>query len=149
MVRLKSVQVYAIMVAVLVLGAVIGGGATFAYMRSQVEVAAGQDSPRVRHERVAAMARKLDLTEAQRSKIEGILEASREERSARMRVMHETCGEPVREHKRRVDAEIRAVLTPEQQVRFDALAEEQGKKFFPRRAGKADEGAEERGGGHQ
>ena len=140
MVTPRGFQVYAIMAGVLLLGIVIGGGATFAYMRPQAAIAVAPDSPRVRRERVAALARELDLTDAQRAKIEGILEASRDERSKRMRAMYETCGEPVREHKRRIDAEIRAALTPEQQVRFDALADEQGKKFFPRREGKPGEG---------
>jgi Spy/CpxP family protein refolding chaperone len=36
-----------------------------------------------------------------------------------MRAVFAACGEPVREHKRRVDEEIRAALTPEQQRRFD------------------------------
>lgn len=144
MVTPRSLHAYALMAGVLALGSVIGGGATFAYMRAQAGVAAGQDSPRVRRERVAALARELDLTEAQRSKIEAILEASREERSKRTRAMYEACGEPVREHKRRIDAEIRATLSPEQQGRFDALAEEQAKKYFPPRVGRPEDGGEER-----
>ncbi len=49
-----------------------------------------------------------------------------------MRAMYASCGEPVRENKRRVDADIRKALSPDQQTRFDALAEEQEKKYFPR-----------------
>ena len=69
----------------------------------------------------------------QRAKVEGILDASSGERERRTRTMFETCSEPVREHKRRFDEEIRAALRPEQQRRFDAIAEEQSRRFFPRR----------------
>ena len=132
MVKPAGVQAYALLCAVLLLGIVTGAGATYAYLQKPAEIAATPDNPKVRRERIEALSRELDLSDAQRTKIEGILEASREERSKRMRAMHETCGESVREHKKRVDGEIRAELSPEQQKRFDVLAEEQDRKFFPK-----------------
>jgi Spy/CpxP family protein refolding chaperone len=132
MVKPAGMQVYALLCAVLLLGSVIGAGATYAYLRRPAEITATQDSPRVRREKIDALSKELDLNDAQRAKVEGILEASQQERMRRMRVMHETCGEPVREHKKRVDGEIRAVLTPEQQKRFDVLAEKQDRKYFPK-----------------
>jgi len=42
-----------------------------------------------------------------------------------MRTAMETCGKPLAEHKKKVDDEIRALLTPEQQQRFDQLLERQ------------------------
>ncbi len=121
-----SLQAYAALIAVLLLGAVIGSGATFAYLRDPARGAPGQDSGRAR--RLEALTRELGLSPEQRSTIEGILEASSEEREKRMRAMFAACGEPVREHKRRVDQEIRAALTPEQQGRFDEIAEEQSRR---------------------
>lgn len=126
----SSLQVYAVLIGVLLLGGVIGAGATFAYQRDPTR-AAGPDNGRAR--RLEALTRELSLSAEQRGKVERILEASSEEREKRMRAMFQTCGEPVREHKRRVDDEIRATLTPEQQRRFDAIAEEQSRRYFPRR----------------
>jgi hypothetical protein len=124
-------QAYAALIGVLLLGVVIGSGATFAYLRDPGRNALAQDSGRAR--RLEALTRELTLSPEQRTRVEGILEASSGEREKRMRAMFEACGEPVREHKRRVDSEIRATLTPEQQRRFDAIAEEQSRRYFPRR----------------
>ncbi|UQA63109.1 hypothetical protein [Polyangium aurulentum] len=132
MVKRRSLQAYVLLFGVLVLGTVIGGGGTYAYMRNQAGAGVDRDGGRERA-RLDALTRELDLTGEQRTRVEGILQANQDERAKRMRAMFETCGEPVREHKRRVDADIRAALTPAQQKRFDELADEQEKRFFPRR----------------
>jgi Spy/CpxP family protein refolding chaperone len=132
MVKRRSLQIYALLFGVLVLGSVIGGGGTYAYLRNQAGPGADRDGGRERA-RLDALTRELDLTAEQRTRVEGILQASQDERSKRMRAMFEACGEPVREHKRRVDAEIRAALTPAQKARFDELADEQERRFFPKR----------------
>jgi hypothetical protein len=121
-----------LLLAVLLLGGVIGAGATYAYLRRQEGVAAGSEEAR-RRERLDAMTRELDLSGDQRTKIDAVLKASADERSRRFRAMVETCGEPFRQYKRQVDGEIRATLTPAQQQRFDELAAEQEKRFFPQR----------------
>lgn len=127
----SNLKAYAAVIAVLLLGAVIGSGATFAIVRDPARAASAHETGRAR--RLEALTRELGLSPEQRAKVEKILEASSEERENRMRAMFAACGEPVREHKRRVDEEIRAALTPEQQRRFDEIAEEQSRRFFPRR----------------
>lgn len=130
----RSLQAYALLCGVLALGAVIGSGGTYAYLHNHASASGAREGDRERA-RLDALARELDLTSEQRTRVEGILHANQDERARRMRAMFETCGEPVREHKKRVDADIRAALTPAQQKRFDELADEQEKKFFPRREG--------------
>lgn len=135
----RSLQAYALLGAVLVLGIVSGSGATYAYVRYQTGLAAAPNPGRMRRERMAAFTRELDLSAEQQAKVEAIFQANNDERDRRTRAMFEACGEPVREHKRRVDAEIRAVLRPEQQARFDELAQEQERRFFQPGGGKPHE----------
>jgi Spy/CpxP family protein refolding chaperone len=61
--------------------------------------------------------RVLDLNADQRRRIDEILEESRREGDA----LHREMLPRVREHMRRTADEVRAVLTPEQQARFDEL----------------------------
>jgi protein CpxP len=79
-----------------------------------------------------ALQRELGLTSQQRDAVQGILERQLPERRRLMSDMLQHCGDPLRVHKAKVDAEIRAVLNPEQQRRFDALAARQGERLFPR-----------------
>jgi hypothetical protein len=134
MVMRPSSKAYGVLVAVLLSGVVIGAGGSYVALRRPES--AGVDRETSRHrERIEALGRELGLSGEQRAKIETILTSSRDERAKRMRAMYETCGEPVREHKKRIDDEIRANLSPAQQKRFDELAEEQEKRFFPKKEG--------------
>lgn len=80
--------------------------------------------------RMRALQRELDLTAQQRSTIAAILERQAPERRRLMGEMMRQCGDSMRSHKSKVDAEIRAVLNPDQQLRFDQLAKRQAERFF-------------------
>ena len=73
----------------------------------------------------------LDLTPEQRERIDLILKESQE----RTRKIMEPVSPQIRDELQRVRAEFRAVLTPEQQVRFDELARQQQRPREPRRPG--------------
>ncbi len=75
--------------------------------------------------------RELDLTPEQRERIDLILKESQE----RTRKIMEPVSPQIRDELQRVRAEFRAVLTPEQQVRFDELARQQQRPREPRRPG--------------
>jgi hypothetical protein len=77
-----------------------------------------------------ALQRALDLSPAQRILVAAILERQAPERRRLMGEMMQKCGDPVRAYKTQADAEIRAVLNPEQQQRFDKLAKRQAERFF-------------------
>jgi Spy/CpxP family protein refolding chaperone len=128
--RLKAL---AVLVGVFLLGAATGVGVTLAYSEHRLAQQAGPDGSRRSERRLDALTRVLDLTPAQREAVGAILKRQEPEARERMRESMEQCGQSLRDHKAKVDAEIRALLTPEQQKRFDQLAAEQAEKFFFRR----------------
>ncbi len=74
--------------------------------------------------RLEAMSRELDLSADQKEKIRKIFEAHEEER----RAAFERCAPDQRALMDKVEGEIRAVLTPEQQKKHEAMLAEMGKR---------------------
>jgi Spy/CpxP family protein refolding chaperone len=119
-----------VLVGVFVLGTLAGGAATRAWMqRDYAEQLSGHAGERLARRHLRALERELDLTDEQRQRVREIIEKYRPEGETVMNTLAESCGAPLREHKAKVDAEIRAVLNPEQQKRFDALLEKQRERF--------------------
>jgi Spy/CpxP family protein refolding chaperone len=89
--------------------------------------------------RLRVLTRKLDLDADQEQRIRSILAKDRETMRGLGRDMFERCGEPLREQKARVESDIRSVLRPEQQRRYDDLLEDRRERlridpgFFRRR----------------
>ncbi len=50
--------------------------------------------------------------------------------------MMERCGQPLRDHKRDVEAQIRAELRPDQQTKYDKLTEERKSRVRLRDGGR-------------
>lgn len=118
---------YLLLTAVFVLGAAAGGAASYAYaqQRHAALFASGEDGRAAfENRRMRGMARKLELDEDQEKRISAILAKARDEARDVSRDMFEKCGEPIRAQRARVDAEIRAVLRPDQQQRYDELVDE-------------------------
>lgn len=67
---------------------------------------------------------KLDLTDEQKTKVDSILESKHEQAKAIFQESHPK----LEALKKSTDQEIRAILTPEQQVKFDKLAQEKEEK---------------------
>ncbi len=128
--RLKAL---AVLVGVFLLGAATGGGVILAYSQHELAEWGRPDAARRSERRLNALTRVLGLTAEQRAAVGGILRREEPELRGKMREAMEQCGGPLREHKAKVDAEIRALLTPEQQRRFDQLAAEQAERFWLRR----------------
>lgn len=121
---------------VFVLGAVAGGGAVYAYTRSDYALLASDDSGELRERRrLAALQRELDLDEPQAEKVRAVLQRYRPERRRLLRATFEQCGKPLEAQKARLDAEIRALLRPDQHARFEALLKAQ-RQHFPFAAAK-------------
>jgi Spy/CpxP family protein refolding chaperone len=79
---------------------------------------------------VAALERELDLTDGQSDRVREIFQKHAAERRRLFRQEVETCGAPMNQHRERVDAEIRAVLTPPQRARFETLRAERRRRLF-------------------
>ena len=114
---------YVLVSIVFLLGVVVGGGGMLAWSQESHAAVLGQGKT-FQHYRLRALGRKLDLDREQRARIAAILEDDGEVSQALGQDMVQRCGQRLRDHKTRVDDEIRSVLRPEQQRRFDNLVEE-------------------------
>lgn len=74
---------------------------------------------------VELLARRLDLSSAERDRVQGVVDAHEGER----RALQERCAPEQRELKRKVDAEVRATLDPAHQPAFDDLMRDLDRRF--------------------
>ena len=129
--RLKG---YALLLLVFVLGLLAGGAGSRAMLQRRY-VHLFRDRPAVfEHRRLGALSRRLDLDDAQEDRVRLILSKYGKQRRELTREVMERCGAPVRAQKALMDAEIRALLKPEQQTRYDQLirdSEERGPRTDP------------------
>jgi len=106
------------LVAAFGLGAVAGGYGTKSYLLHRFAERFGGPPGRARMGfHVEALARALDLDAVQRDKIQKIFEAHEGER----RRTFERCEPEHRALREKIDAEVRAVLTPEQQEKYETM----------------------------
>jgi Spy/CpxP family protein refolding chaperone len=125
--RLKA---YGALAGMFLLGAVCAAAVHHALARrSEAEFFSG-DRAAFEARRVEAMGRELDLNGAQLAKLRGIFQEHADERRRLWRQQVETCGGPMAQHRERMDDEIRAILTPEQRVRFEKLHAERRRRLF-------------------
>jgi hypothetical protein len=109
-----------------VLGGVAGGGAVYAARERRYADLVRQGPPPLGPggRRSEAWARRLDLDAAQREQLDAIFECRRGERERLERQIFEGCGKELVKHREQIDAEIRAMLRPDQQRRFDQMLRE-------------------------
>ena len=113
-------KVLLVLVVVFVLGSITGAALTGLY-RSR----AGADHPeKAMHERFEKMRRELNLTDEQTTAVRAILDETREE----YRTLRTELRPRFEEPRQKARTRIRALLTPEQQQRFDAMAAQQDAK---------------------
>jgi uncharacterized membrane protein len=121
-----KLKAYGLIVAVFVLGALAGTGVTYASMRRDYALLASDESGEAREQRrFVAFRRQLGLDDALAARVGDVIARHRGERRRLIHDAFEQCGKPLLSHKAMVDAEIRVLLNPEQQKRFDALIESQ------------------------
>ena len=130
MVNRSSLNAFLVLAGVFVGGLGTGVATTLAWSHHRLIGFMEHEGSHRNDLRVRALQRALDLTNEQRGTIAAILEGQMPERRRLMGEMMQNCGEPVRAYKTKVDAQIRAVLNPQQQKRFDQLAERQGERLF-------------------
>ena len=115
---------------VFLLGAIAGVGGTLAYVAKERVAVRRLDFARTGDFPLQALIRRLDLTDEQRSKVQAVLEKHAPNRRQVMQAVMERCGTEFREEKAKLDAEIRPLLTPEQQKQFDELSARQHERLF-------------------
>jgi Spy/CpxP family protein refolding chaperone len=121
-----------VLLTVFVLGIATGGGAVAAYHGNVRQRAAREMWGPHPNRPMLMLMRRLGLTADQRDAMEKILLNHEPKRRAIMRAMTEQCGQELAREKSELDRELRSVLNPEQQVRFDELSEQQRERFFGR-----------------
>jgi Spy/CpxP family protein refolding chaperone len=110
------VKVWLVLVVVFALGSVTGAALTGLY-RSR----AGGDHPGSKQDRFEKMRRDLNLTEEQTKSVSAILDETRNEYRSLRAELRPRFEEP----RQKARTKIRALLTPEQQPKFDAMVAQQ------------------------
>jgi Spy/CpxP family protein refolding chaperone len=110
-------KVWLVLVVVFVLGSITGAALTGLY-RSR----ASADRPeKATHDRFDKMRRELNLTDEQTKSVSAILDETRNEYRSLRAELRPRFEEP----RQKARAKIRALLTPEQQQKFDAMVAQQ------------------------
>lgn len=113
-------KIWVVLVVVFVLGCVTGVALTGLY-RSR---ASGDRPERAPHERFEKMRRELSLTDQQTTAVRAIVDETRNEYRALRTELRPRFEEP----RLKARSRIRALLTPEQQQKFDAMVAQQDAK---------------------
>ena len=130
MVNRSNIKACLVLSGVFVGGLGTGVATTLAWSHSKMVHFLEQGSPSHGELRMRALQHALNLSADQRTKVTAILERQAPERRRLVGEMMQRCGDPVRAYKAKADTEIRALLSPEQQVQFDKLAKRQAERFF-------------------
>jgi len=113
-------KIWLVLVAVFVLGSVTGAALTGLY-RSRASGDRPEARERAMHERFEKMRQQLNLTDQQTTAVRAILDETRNEYRALKTELRPRFEEP----RQKARARIRALLTPEQQQKFDAMVVQQ------------------------
>jgi hypothetical protein len=130
MVNRNNIKVLLVLVGVFAGGAGTGVAASLAWTHHRMVGFLEHGGAPHNEQRMRALQHALNLSPEQRTLVAAILERQAPERRRLMGEMMQKCGDPVRAYKAKADAEIRAVLNPGQQIRFDRLAKRQAERFF-------------------
>lgn len=115
-----TLKIWLVLLVVFVLGSVTGAALTGLY-RSRASSGGAEARERAMHERFEKMRSELNLTDQQTTSVRGILDETRNEYRALRTELRPRFEEP----RLKARARIRALLTPEQQQKFDALVAQQ------------------------
>jgi Spy/CpxP family protein refolding chaperone len=114
-----TLKIWLVLLVVFVLGSVTGAALTGLLYRSRAGGAEARE--RAMHERFEKMRTELSLTDQQTAAVRTILDETRNEYRAVRKELRPRFEEP----RLKARARIRALLTPEQQQKFDAMVAQQ------------------------
>lgn len=119
--RLKG---YAVILVTFLLGVATGGGVAFASLQRHYAHLFRDRPDMLERRRFGALARRLDLDDQQRPKIQSIMEKYTDDRRRLVRDMFAQCGDKVRAAQDALDKDVAAQLRPDQVPRYQSLAKE-------------------------
>jgi len=115
-----TLKIWLVLLVVFLLGSVTGAALTGLY-RSRAGGGGAEARDRAMHERFEKMRTELNLTDQQTTSVRAILDETRNE----YRTLRTELRPRFEEPRTKARARIRALLTPEQQQKFDALVAQQ------------------------
>jgi hypothetical protein len=122
---------YGALVLVFVLGVLAGGAGSRAMLQRRYARLFRDRYSLFEQRRFGALAHRLELDDAQEEKVRAVMAKYAGQRRALERDMMDRCGEPLRAQKAQLDAEIRALLRPDQQSRYDSLLSDSNRRGAP------------------
>ena len=117
----SKLKAYAALLAVFLLGLLAGGAGSRAMLQRRYARIFRDPSAVFESRRLGALSRRLRLDDAQEDKVRIIMNKYGSKRRELTREIMDRCGAPLREQKSQMDTEIRLVLRPDQQTRYDKL----------------------------
>jgi len=115
-----TLKIWLVLLVVFVLGSVTGAALTGLY-RSRASSGGAEARERAAHERFEKMRNELSLTDQQTTSVRTILDETRNEYRSLRTELRPRFEEP----RMKARTRIRALLTPEQQQKFDAMVAQQ------------------------
>jgi Spy/CpxP family protein refolding chaperone len=112
---------YAALLVVFVLGILLGGAGSRAMLQRRYRTMFRDRGAVFEHRRLGALSHRLKLDDAQEDRVRDVLGKYGKQRRELTREIMDRCGAPLRAQKSQMDSEIRALLRPEQQARYDQL----------------------------
>ncbi|MET0795459.1 MAG: hypothetical protein ABW061_28330 [Polyangiaceae bacterium] len=126
--KLKGIGVF---VLVFALGVLAGGAGSRALLQRRYAAIFRDPNSMFERRRLGALSHRLHLDDAQEDKVRVIMSKYRDKRRDLTRDIMDRCGAPLREQKTQLEAEIRTVLLPEQQTRYDKLVNDSDRRHPP------------------
>jgi len=122
---------YGALLLVFTLGILLGGAGSRALLQRRYESIFREPGDMFERRRLGALSHRLKLDDAQQDRARDILGKYRKQRRALTREIMTRCGEPLRAQKAELDGELRTLLRPEQQERYDRLLKDSDHRFPP------------------
>lgn len=126
--KLKGIGVF---ILVFALGMLCGGAGARAMVQRRYAAMFRDRDTLFEQRRFGALAHRLDLDDAQENQARGILSKYADKRRELTRDIMDRCGAPLRDQRAALDGELRAVLRPEQQTRYDKLLKDRDRRRPP------------------
>jgi len=112
---------YSALLLVFVLGILLGGAGSRAMLQRRYRAWFRDPSAVFELRRLGALSHRLKLDDTQEDRVRDVLGKYGKQRRVLTHEIMVRCGAPLRDQKSRMDAEIRALLRPDQQTRYDQL----------------------------
>jgi len=112
---------YGALLLVFVLGILLGGAGSRAMLQNRYRNMFRDRGALFESRRLGALAHRLKLDDSQEDRVRDILGKYGKQRRVLSREIMDRCGAPLHAQKVQMDGEIRALLRPDQQTRYDQL----------------------------